>query len=175
MESLHTILALPPHPVESGAKDKWSRIERNLGIRLPEDYKSFINQYGTGSIADFIWVFSPFTVNRHLNLETQVRQVLEGFKTLQAMFKDKYLFPLYPEIGGILPFAGTDNGNHICWLTDGPENDWPVIVFDSRSPECERYNCTMTEFLVNILTKRQRCSLFPEDFPPDDVAFRCRH
>ena len=35
-------------------KEKWDEIELILGIKLPTDYKQFINTYGVGSINDFL-------------------------------------------------------------------------------------------------------------------------
>lgn len=50
------------------AKEKWNEIELILGIKLPTDYKQFINTYGVGSVNDFLWVLNPFTQNMNLNL-----------------------------------------------------------------------------------------------------------
>jgi uncharacterized protein (TIGR02996 family) len=38
-------------------------------------------------------------------------------------------FGLFPEVGGILPFAKTDGGDFVCWRTAGEPDEWDVVDF----------------------------------------------
>lgn len=40
---------------------------------------------------------------------------------------EKCPYPFYPEPGGLLPWAGTDNGDRVCWLTEGQPDGWTVV------------------------------------------------
>lgn len=48
-------------------------MEARLGMVLPDDYKDFLREYGSGRVGQFLWIFNPFSKNENLNLERQVR------------------------------------------------------------------------------------------------------
>lgn len=33
------------------------------------------------------------------------------------------------ELGGLLPWGATSNGDLLCWLTDGDPDTWPTVVW----------------------------------------------
>ena len=41
---------------------------------IPSDYIEFINEYGTGRIADFIVIFNPFSKNEDVNFFEQTQR-----------------------------------------------------------------------------------------------------
>ena len=45
----------------------WNTIENENNIVFPEDYKWFLENYGVGSINDFLWILSPICDNLNLN------------------------------------------------------------------------------------------------------------
>jgi hypothetical protein len=53
------ILPPPKKPVE--AHGDWRKAEAKLGTSLPDDYKTFIEAYGTGAISYELRILSPFT------------------------------------------------------------------------------------------------------------------
>lgn len=53
IESLSKVLSGPIHPLGIPKSRDWKTAEGALS-RLPEDYKAFIERYGTGSVAGFI-------------------------------------------------------------------------------------------------------------------------
>lgn len=47
---LKKLIPPPEKPLEVGTPAKWSKIEKQLGITLPEDYRDFIFTYGSASL-----------------------------------------------------------------------------------------------------------------------------
>ena len=73
-------------------------------------------------------------------------------------------FPIFPEEGGLLPWAQTENGGCLFWLTEGRTSKWPTIYFpDNRREELERFELSCSEILYGSVTGT--ISIFGEDSP----------
>ena len=160
----------PTNPVEVPSDKDWINVESQFGFDLPEDYKNFIQAYGSGRICKFMWIFNPVSKNENLNLEDQIKLQLDVLSELQE-YGEVLPFKLYPEAGGLLPFGVTDNGDVLFWQTIGQPRDWQVIVNEARSPEWAIYHMSMSEFLFKILQKELICDIFPTSFPRDLPIF----
>lgn len=171
IELLENQLPVPSNPLESDDAIKWQTFQNSIGLELPQDYKDFIQRYGTGCIDSFVWIFNPFSRNEHLNLKDQMTEILD---TLRMLKYDQPAFPLFPERGGLLPCGATDNGDTIFWITSGEPAHWRIAVHESRGPQWENYAFSLTDFLAKILSKDIICPIFPEDFPSDSPTFAAR-
>lgn len=168
--NLLTDILFPPElPIENHGS-LWPEVEHELEARLPHDYKTFIDSYGTGKINSFILIFNPFSTNQYVNLKDQAHRQLDALRTL-IKGGESCPYPLFPEPGGLLPVGITDNGDVIHWLTKGSSDAWSVVVNDSRSPEYEEFDCDLTSFLASILTRDIRSKIFPESFPNTQPRF----
>jgi hypothetical protein len=164
IESLLNVMPPPTAPIESGNKKEWSSIEASIGTTLPEDFKEYINLYGTGKILRFLWPFNPFSKNDNLNLGMQLTLQLDALRELKDEFGfEECPYPLYPEPEGLLPWGVTDNGDVLFWLTDGIPENWPIIVNEGRVAVYERYDESMTSFLSKLLSKNIISKIFPDD------------
>lgn len=54
LNKLEKIIKSNTNLADQYTKEEWEEIELTLGIKLPTDYKKFINRYGVGSINDFL-------------------------------------------------------------------------------------------------------------------------
>jgi hypothetical protein len=52
---------VPPPETPNGADGDWGACERDLGLRLPADYKEFISTYGSGTLCRLFEIPSPFS------------------------------------------------------------------------------------------------------------------
>lgn len=170
IESIFTVMTPPTDPFEAPIISEWVEVENKLGITLPGDYKEFIQLYGTGKVNDFIWIFNPLSKNQNINLIEQVRIQLETLIQLQS-YGEVIPYKLFPEKGGILPLGMTDNGDVLFWKTEGSSNNWTILVNESRSDEWESFDMSITQFLVEILTHKISCKIFPQNFPNANPVF----
>ena len=159
IDQLLKILPQPSSPTE--ARGSWEEVESALTIKLPNDFIAFIENYGTGRLNNFLTVFNPFSKRANLNLLVQSKNQLGALAELQEQFTEFRTFTLFPKKGGLLPVAMTDNGDTIYWLTQGEPSEWSMVVCDARGPEFERFDCSLTKFLVDILAGKLKCNVMP--------------
>src|SRR4051812_28841024 len=105
MPALTSLIPPPSNTVEGGPDLEWPKIEKKLKTPLPADYKSFIETYGTGTFAEFYFVFNPFS-------KTATRNLLEMAKNLRGQYTEQhkedpneYPYPSFPAKGGLLPWG----------------------------------------------------------------------
>jgi hypothetical protein len=162
-DDLSKLLKPPTHPVD--AKGDWRSVEKKLGTKLPPDYVSFIERYGSGSIASFLRIWSPFAPSNEDLLVCSTKAI----QALGAAADNVHAF--FPEPQGLLPVGVTDNGDTIAWRTKGRPDQWTVVVHEGRGPEFYDFKGSLTAFLSSVLSKKTRCPIFPEDFPGRDCDF----
>jgi hypothetical protein len=164
VSSLEKLLEIMPPPEKPlAATGDWQLVAAGVGTALPSDYEAFIARYGTGRVSGFLWVYNPFEENRHLNLLARYPIILAGDREIRESFPDDVPEPLFPEHDGLLPWAGTDNGDRLYWRTKGDPDAWPVVVWESRGPEYQSYALSMTGFLLAWLNGEITVPVFPPD------------
>lgn len=160
---------LPPPP-EGGNYDG-ALVKRTFGTDLPPDYVDFVQTYGHGAIDDWLFVLTPGWESRDGDICREVeytKMVIDAHR--EAGLPTPY--QAYPDPGGLIGWGNTANGDVCCWKTgDADPSKWPVVVADSERVTWDRFEGTMTEFLVAVLTGRHRCPVFPKDFPSDSPRF----
>jgi hypothetical protein len=114
---------------------RWQAVEQSLGLKLPGSYKKLIDAFGASSWRDFLHVLSPF--DDRSNLRTLGEEILEVNRELRREFPWHYPLPLFPESGGLLPWAFTDNGDTLFFITAASADNWPTMVRGPRAPEFE--------------------------------------
>jgi len=166
-------VGLVPPPAETKDVPRnpdWADVAKDLGTDLPVDYKSLIETYGTGAFAEFLWVLNPFTPNENLSLISVAKRRLEGERENRRAFPIPY--PLFPEKGGLLPWAVTDNGDTLFWLTVGNPEQWHTVLNPSRSNDYHRYEVGAVGFLTGWLRDELKPMPFKGVFEPDRPAKR---
>jgi hypothetical protein len=62
-------------------------------------------------------------------------------------------YTVYPASGGLLQWAGTEQGHAAFWLTEGRDpNRWPILTTDDAHDEWQRFDGTTGEFVFRMLT-----------------------
>ncbi len=163
LSELVRILPPPKNPREAGTVDAWPAVEAALRFSLPADYKQFINTYGTGGIDGWVFPFSPFAGDKQLNLEQQIQVRLAALRQLRDAANEHIPYPIHPELGGVIPWACTQNGDVLFWIAKGSPSDWTVCINDARCPEWEAFPYSMVAFLVKMLRAEVKVSIFPSD------------
>lgn len=171
MNKLIKVLPPPKIPQNSRDKEQWRNVFNILGTELPSDYMKFIDTYGSGGIDNFLWVLSPFVENENINLIQIGKVIRDAYQVSKNSFPEYFTHNVYPSVGGLLPWALTDNGDELYWLTEGKPNEWKIVVYETRSSEYHIYSLSIVEFLYQTITKELVCEAFPEDFPSEKVSF----
>ena len=114
--------------VEAPAEDSWDGFERDQRA-LPVDYKMYISTFGSGVLADFFWIWNPFSRHASINWGIMKDQTLQSYSRIRSQVPEFFhQWKLYPERGGLLPCGHTMNGDSIFWRTDGLPEQWTIAV-----------------------------------------------
>lgn len=171
LKALTKVMRPPTSPSEAPDEGGWEPVEAKLGIELPEDYKEFVSTYGTGAVDNFLWVLNPFSQNKNLNLLNQVKVNLDALRQLCIDSNIRIPYEIYPDVNGLFPWAITDNGDSLYWLTKSfPSNRW-IVVGDSAAFQWREFKLSTAEFLALLVTKELVVDIFPDDFPSDAPEF----
>lgn len=165
MSELRLLLHPSTKPVILPTENQIADAEKELGLRLPDDYKQFIAQYGGGSLARFIRLCSPGSNIETANLVDMARSDWDGYAFHKKNFPDIFSYPRYPDAGGLLPWADTINGDVIYWLTEGDCNSWPVVIFERGGTEHYNYGCGMATFFGRLIKGEIQGDPFPDNVP----------
>lgn len=163
------LLAPPPvEPVDAPRLDAWEEVERALDFTFPNDYKGYVQRYGTGMIGGWIYPLHPFATSPAASLRDRWASMLELIDYFhREVGGPGFPYPAYPKPDGLFPWATDDYNNLLCWHQSGPPNDWTVVVAEEVDRETyHAYDMGMVEFLVRWLRRDLRCPAFPDDVPP---------
>jgi hypothetical protein len=166
---LKTIAKLLPPPTSPHGLDRtWAAVEREIGVALPDDYKAFIDLYGTGQVSSaegwtVIWNFRDVSL-----FGPSLREVLNGTQSVPTFYRqvvNKSEWPgpylIYPEPGGLL--------HNLNWLMTGQPNRWDVVYYFSDGQEFTRlkgdtFGRCLLKMLRNEYTGLQRPSSLEPPF-----------
>src|SRR5262249_7954133 len=73
LQRLIEIVPPPMSPVAPGSPGDWARVETELGVGLPSDFKEYIATYGAGKWASFFGIYDPFYVGKHPEMHASWR------------------------------------------------------------------------------------------------------
>lgn len=114
---------------------------------------------------------SPFTDDENVGYEIRMEAMLEAYDESRSELPDEFTFNIYPEENGLLPFAYTDNGDELYWLTAPEFDDWSIVVYESASPDHHQFNMSFSEFMYNLITHQIKCDIFDDDMFEDDMEY----
>lgn len=139
--------------VITGQKERLGSEGEAPRFAAPADFIQFLREYGPG-----------YTVPERLRLYGQSRDRDWDLLAINVDYSPaiKWLIqniplplpPLsFPEPGSLTIFGGTPCGALLAWVTDGPPDEWPIIVFHSRdgAGNDRLLDMRFSEFLVRFI------------------------
>lgn len=151
-EEIRSLLSPPETPRRLDRS--WHAVETEIGLTLPETYKTFIDIYGSGQITSSegwvnVWNFRDASIfNPPLN-EMLSGVVNRNYRPLDSTdFRCPY--PTYPEPGGLLPVACICDIHYLNWLTEGPPSQWPLVYYFFDGIE---FNCLEGDSFASCILK----------------------
>lgn len=172
-----TLLPRPVDPRETSVD--WTLVQGTMRTPLPDDYKEFVRYYGTGKLDKFLWVMNPVATNPNVNLINRGSVILDAFREYRvglSALGEKIPFAAFPEPGGLLPWAFSDNGDVCYWRTGSVDpNMWRIVLNDGRQSMWEQFDGSMTEFIEALLSRRYVSDILTDDeFPSITASFEPR-
>ncbi|MGY0059598.1 SMI1/KNR4 family protein [Streptomyces sp. LZ34] len=131
--------------------------EARLGTALPSDYKRLVETFGDGSFDGYLDVYLP------ADLVKSAEWAADWAKAYGTRSWEPH--PPFPEPGGLLPWASTEQELSFYWITEGPDPDtWPVYVRDVEPEAGDRFDMTATEFVFRMLADPEHPYSMPAAF-----------
>jgi hypothetical protein len=172
LELLLRLVPPPEGPVFSGTLAAFREVERALGLKLPVGYKRLVRAYGQGLWQGFWCIASPFaedTPDRPRPWHIPQYGITFGpekcaiLRESRVRHPDFLPWPIYPEPGGLFPWAMTDNGGVLYWLTAGDPEGWPTLYdpHDLRPSNWPRFDVPFSELVLKTITGE--CGVFREE------------
>ncbi|WP_190211096.1 hypothetical protein [Kitasatospora indigofera] len=119
----------------------WQATETALGATLPKEYKEIVDVFGSGSFDGYVDLLVPN--DRDLDLIAWSRTAADRFAPR----------PSFPAPHGLLQWGSSEQEIDFAWQTGAADpSDWPVLVRADRYDEWQRFDCSLGEFLVRLLT-----------------------
>ncbi|MGI5237808.1 SMI1/KNR4 family protein [Dactylosporangium sp. CA-139066] len=168
IEELTRLVPTPARPVEAGGD--WARVEAELGLTLPGDFKELLRTYGNGQFVDHVSLLPA--VGPDPRLLVRARSFGERERTTVERYPDLVPEGFHPAPGGLLGWAADDDGVSYCWSTGA----WRVVIWDNRNRRVERFDTDATGFLARWLSGalRPRSITTPPAVAPWFQPFRDR-
>jgi hypothetical protein len=161
-------LAKPVSTPDSALRAEIEFFGSQLGLRLPPSYLEFIEQYGfSGYWQQFWYVLDPRTDGGWTSPADDLsgRNILSAHRVIRASWPDDVPYPIFPEAGGLLPWAATDNGGRFFWLTEGPSESWTTIYAPDRSGGFTEIEMDVPAIVWGLISGEFR--LFAQEFGED--------
>ncbi|MFE3171194.1 hypothetical protein ACFXPA_21600 [Amycolatopsis sp. NPDC059090] len=121
----------------------WADVEQAVGIRFPDDYKALMAKFPSGCFRSAVNFANP--IDARIDLAEFVRDnvhgVLESFDSPWGNFLEGTDYRLFPEPGGLLPWANSEDPNH-----------WPVVFWDRGTFGWNERTGGMVEVVWEVLT-----------------------
>lgn len=140
----------------------WAACGRAVGIRLPADYRAFVDAFGGGEVYERLGVSVPRTSHDDPDDPDEatraLRAMLDNAARTGAIMRDhrdhypaRFPYAFYPEPGGLLSWGSGIGGEECFWLTEDSDPDaWPVVVWDAGS--WHRYDTGMVGTVLHVVT-----------------------
>jgi hypothetical protein len=149
----------PSHRRYTGELLGFDGVERDLVLTLPTAYKQLTHAYGLGVWFETIFVLNPFMAwLNDLEPWMSVRGYAggpswcNGLRASREKYPDQIRSPIYPESGGLFPWAFLQDGGVLYWLTQGPPEHWKTLHDRDlgEEEEWESFEMTVTELLWRL-------------------------
>jgi hypothetical protein len=158
---LFEIVRITSPKVEIPTVEQWTALKAS-GIDLPTDYREFLSFFGTGVLADFFYVFNPFSRVRGMNWFEEIAVTTFVFNVLISHSPELYRhWRFFPQPGGLLPCGKTGNGDFLFWSTEGSALSWPICISDG-SPSLDVSGDSLCDFLFKALTNSKYSKGLPD-------------
>jgi hypothetical protein len=117
-DPLERLAGLLRHSRAQPEHGQWLAFERDFGIVFPDQYKNLIDEFGGTSswFNDSLHVLSPIRGGNY-RLREHADRILRRDRESRENTPEYYPFNLFPEDGGVFPWAISDHAT-FYWITN---------------------------------------------------------
>jgi hypothetical protein len=129
----------------------WESLNAAVGVAYPDEFRMVVEAFPPGRIQSGFEILHP---GRFAN-PVEYRREIAGYAGIVRDRAADLAKPMavYPQPGGLLPWATVGLGPIVCWLTEGKDpQKWPVVVCPSAVERWNRYELSTAEFLQAVVT-----------------------
>lgn len=149
-DELTRLLIPPESPVLAGTATEWAAFEASLEVRLPGDYRAYVETYGLGTPNEYFSVLNPFDGS-----------LQSRWQWFEEVYAQVYSAPDYLEYGaggvtaavprGLVAWANGDGGT-VYWdpETSADPERWTVV--EEQEDYWQPWPLTMSEYIVKAMT-----------------------
>src|SRR5262249_19593168 len=127
IDELQSLVKHPSSP--KAAEGDWMWLEGELGLHLPNDYKAYIQAYGSGTLCNYFYIPSPF---ESLDPPKRYWANWASFYNDMAELGEPVPHPVFPAVPGLLPCGTYGDVDILNWLTTGDPENWRFIYLIAR-------------------------------------------
>ncbi|MEU6884244.1 SMI1/KNR4 family protein [Streptomyces viridosporus] len=156
MSSLSELQALLGEPVgRQPSPDDWYEVEQYVSSALPNDFKAFLNAYGSGAICGELVVFHPRGSSPLLERMRKTHQTFTEHRDKTLGFGDfeHVPYPFHPESGGLISWGYDHSGDEHFFLPCDPDPDRWKIVTMVHEEGCETFDGPFSAFALAFVRR----------------------
>lgn len=158
-----------PEPWGWARAGLWTASEEYLGVRLPSDYKEFLDLYGPGSIDGYLSLSRPVEADQ-AELERLWSQ--EDWRRARIEAPDRYPYAFHPDPDGLISWGSDENGSEYHFLATEPDPDQWRVVVGSECGDWFETAGTFCDFLVRCFDRLDRPPFMDRGWPGAGARFR---
>ncbi|MFE3855994.1 SMI1/KNR4 family protein [Streptomyces griseorubiginosus] len=143
----------------------WDPLEGELGIQLPDDFKTITDRYAPLQLNLHLFLCHPATPR--WNLGAWMRDVMEDFRRSNLREAECPGFPDGPVFGapsGLIPLVDTDRGEYAFGVMNASTKEWLILTCNGDEPDFYEYRMSFGEWLYRYLSGEDM-------FGPDSAVF----
>jgi hypothetical protein len=168
-----TLIELTGAPTVRPSSVDWEPVEREIGVRLPSDYKGFVDSYGPGTYGDVTitapggpaeWDFFGL-IDRHRR-----RMKKDSRFAMNPVLRE---VPVFPESAGIIPWGEAPDEWTFCWAPTGGDPDrWGTVLINPTEMLTYLPSISFSSFLRDFARQDEEIGiLLGRDRTPDRPHF----
>ncbi|MFD5014868.1 SMI1/KNR4 family protein [Streptomyces chartreusis] len=160
------------------APEAWRKLESDLGVVLPADYKEIVDAYAPVHINGHLHLSHPAT--ERWNLGERIRRTSEAWSQIEwdegEPAGDPRVSLGVPDLvfgakDGLIPIAGTDRGEEIFYAPGGGKGTGSLFI-ENGEGEFFEYSFSFAEWLYLWLVGEEVTGPGGSAFYPGPVALR---
>jgi hypothetical protein len=144
-------LAKPLHPVEQPKPLDWERLEREMGLLLPADYKSLVTALGSGEFGVGLTFKNPVSSSEYTRLSADA---LRRYRQTVAFLEDRMGIPLFPQAQGLVLIGGVDRQHFLFRPAKDRKTLSHLVNLDHDLEESRELDLSLSQFIHDLYLGR---------------------